>query len=121
MSGERPPWTHITLPSIIAPIPNVSKHVTQCLQTDAFPYLLASASRQVRKINEQRRNFRQPEGRGVRGDAPIYLVEETIDLSYLSTLMISSQQRDVPWKLELQAEQQTQSFDRIMPSIDEVP
>ena len=57
----------------------------------------------------------------MRGDAPIYLVEETIDLSYLSTLMISSQQRDVPWKLELQAEQQTQSFDRIMPSIDEVP
>ena len=57
----------------------------------------------------------------MRGDAPIYLVEETIDLSDLSTLMISSQQRDVPWKLELQAEQQTQSFDRIMPSIDEVP
>lgn len=93
-----------------------SKSIETChaVPPDGCSSVLAGISRERESLS------RAEISDNLRVDAPIYLVEETIDLGDLSTLMISSQQRDMPWKLELQAEQQAQSFDRIMPSIHEV-
>jgi len=48
------------------------------------------------------------------------LVVETIDGSDLAGLVVSAQQRDAAWVLQLQAEEQLESLDGVVTTIDEV-
>jgi len=45
---------------------------------------------------------------------------ETVYSGDLSSLVISSQQCDVRWVLKLEAEEELESFDRVIPSVNKV-